>query len=443
MKKQISILLLLCAACFSSCEETVTMDDSVDVRVDAVIKGYMAELAWAENGWLAEVMTSEGIYRFYMEFTNNNMVTMYTDNLYYPELNGKPKTSTYNIRSLQRPTISFDTYSYLAIINDPDDSISGGTENEGLKTDFEFEVEDYTNGVFNLTGRVNRVPATFRKATAEEAATVKAGGLMDVLNNTVNYRSGEFCYFLVGETHVGAILNSRSVSLSYLEADGVTVVETSGQTRTELNNDVELLKPLTVAGKQLTGFTWDASAKAFSAIVDGTPTLLDAQADPIIPLHKMLGPGKNYTELASLLSMYPSTAASENQFGYLYNQTNAALTSRFNLPLQQVTLNFIYTENGSPRMTMEYVAGGYSGWFTYYLTFNQEEDQFTISKLTFEDDAYGNGALFYSASKALADFWVGKTFKIEWTSVVFGSYTMGQVSLVGGSTPAEFYGACF
>lgn len=169
MKKLSSILLSLCAVVFlAGCEEKViTMDGSADARVDAMIKSYIDELASAEHGWIADVMTDEGYYRFYMTFTDDNKVTMYTDNINYPSLNGVPKTSTFNIRSLQRPTLSFDTYSYLTIINDPDNNISGGSGNMGLGTDFEFEIDSYADGVFSLTGRVNRVDASLRKATAE------------------------------------------------------------------------------------------------------------------------------------------------------------------------------------------------------------------------------------------------------------------------------------
>ena len=69
MRKYISILILLAsAAVHTACNEsTVTMDDSVDVRVDSAMKGYQAQLAGAEFGWFADIETSKGFYRFWME----------------------------------------------------------------------------------------------------------------------------------------------------------------------------------------------------------------------------------------------------------------------------------------------------------------------------------------------------------------------------------------
>ena len=443
MKKTISIIALLFGLSFlTSCESTVTMDGSADARVDAVIKGYISELAAAENGWIFDVMTSEGNYRFYMEFTDDNMVTMYTDNLYYPQWNGVPKTSTYNIRSLQRPTLSFDTYSYLAVINDPDDGISHGSGNMGLQTDFEFEVETFTDGVFSLTGRVNRVAATLRQATAEESASVKSGGLMDVLTNAQRYRSGEYCYFMVGDTKVSLILNARSIDISYVDAEG-NVIQSSGYTLTDLEGNISLLEPIEVAGETLTGFAWDASASAFEAEVAGTPQTVDAQADPVIPLHYMLGPNKTYTVLASMLDMYPSYSASENEFAYLFVQAYTSIAQRYRLQLQELDLEFYMTDGGAPRMMMVYDCSGYQGWVTYSLSFNETEDQFTVTGMSFDDDAYGNGALFASAYTALPLFWSGKTFKIDWSPVTYGSYSMGQVVLVDGDAPAAFHGALF
>lgn len=439
MKKRISILLLLCTTFFSGCEQTVTMDGSVGARVDAVIKSYIQELSGAENGWIAEVMTSEGYYRFYMDFTDKNEVTMYTDNTYYPELKSLAKTSTYNIRSLQRPTLSFDTYSYLTIINDPDNNISHGSGNQGLKTDFEFEIVDYTNGVFNMTGRINRVEATLRKATAAEAESVKVGGLMNVLLNTSGYKPKQFCYFMLGETKIGITFNARSASMSYITPDDV-VMEASSYTHTELSNDLKLAEPFKVDGKTITGFTW--TAPNFNVVVDGTPTMVEAQMEPVIRLHKMLGPNLRYTQVASLLAMYPSTLQSENSFGYHYQQA-ANTFKRYSMALTQLDLDFFLTEAGEPRMTMKYTVSGYRAWATYYLEYNEEKDQFTVTKATLENDAFGNGPDFTGVYLPLYEFWVKKTFRVDWSLTAFGPYSMAKVELVGGTTPAVFYGALF
>ncbi|MCM1301189.1 MAG: DUF4302 domain-containing protein [Bacteroides cellulosilyticus] len=446
MKKLSSIFSALClVVCLVGCKETtITMDGSADARVDAVIKSYIAELAGAEHGWIADVMTDEGYYRFYMTFTADNKVTMYTDNLYYEELNGVPKTSTYNIRSLQRPTLSFDTYSYLSIINDPNNDVSGGSGNMGLGTDFEFEIGGYADGVFTLTGRVNRVDASLRKATAEEKISIEAGGLMSVLVDVLTYQQGLNCYFPLGDATVNVLFNGRSNTFFYIDDQG-DVAEVTGFVKVEQNKNIALVEPVVIAGKSITGFAWNEDAQQYSAVIDETQVAVEAQAEPIFPLHYMLGPGKLYTITQTILQMFPSTAQTDNQFGYLMMSAYQYLARTYGMALNVVQLEFTTSESGQPRMIMMWQVGRFLGYFTYYLTFNEAEDEFTVTQMTFEDDSIGNGQVFYGGAAAtFADFWVGKTFKIEWTPVTFGSYVMGQIKLVDdGGVPAEFYGACF
>lgn len=88
--------------------------------------------------------------------------------------------------------------------------------------------------------------------------------------------------------------------------------------------------------------------------------------------------------------------------------------------------------------------GRYQGWATFYIKFNSDRSEFTVEKMTFDDDLYGNlGGAFYSrGAKYLLDFMVGKTFRIEWSNVKFGSYSMGQFTDV--NDPNSFFcGALF
>ena len=82
------VVLLAATACNDNDYET-TMGD-VDQRLDEAISSYYGELSAAENGWIANIPTSKGIYRFWMDFTDDNRVTMYTDNLMYPASGPRP-----------------------------------------------------------------------------------------------------------------------------------------------------------------------------------------------------------------------------------------------------------------------------------------------------------------------------------------------------------------
>lgn len=449
MKKIINIFSLACLGLLAGCETTADLDGGVDERVTAVINGYYETLAGAENGWITDVMTNEGSYRFYMDFTSDNQVTMYTDNIYYPELNGKPKTSTFNIRSLQRPVIAFDTYNYIHIINDPDDGTSGGSGNQGLQSDFEFEVDSLSNGIFYLTGRKNRVEARMRPATAEEVVSVKEGGLQDAIENINTYHSEEFCYIMVGENKVDVRFASRSVTLIYMDqAQNVRMI--AGNIRTELNYDFELFKPMTVEGKVITGFKWDDATETYNAIIDGSPVAVGISSEASVPLYEAIGEKKTYRTMVSLLAMYPSLSPSENYIGYAINQDNERILAGFNVGsgLNQVEIEFTVEEEAKEgekdRMLLTIVfGGGYAATYTYYLTYDANDPSlFRVNKMTQENDGAGNaGVLSGAGVTALSNFWVGKNFKLDWSTLKFGAYFMGQIEVVGGNTPAVYYGA--
>ena len=96
MKRIIYLLIpVLIALTVLSCKRDYDDDymGSVDERLNATLTAYQNELTSAEHGWMANISTSEGIYRFWMKFYVNNgevmndlkgnRVTMITDNMNY------------------------------------------------------------------------------------------------------------------------------------------------------------------------------------------------------------------------------------------------------------------------------------------------------------------------------------------------------------------------
>ena len=70
-----------------------------------------------------------------MQFTADNRVSMMFDYVeYYRDLKASPFESSYILKPLQGPTISFDTYSFLSIFADPNQLMNGaGQAGTGLR----------------------------------------------------------------------------------------------------------------------------------------------------------------------------------------------------------------------------------------------------------------------------------------------------------------------
>lgn len=446
MRKYITLLFLVAStAVHTACNETtVTMDDSVDVRVDSAMKGYQSQLAEAEYGWIADIGTSKGYYRFWMDFADNDMVTMFTDNLSYPEYNGVPRTSTYKFHAYQRPVLSFDTYNYLHIICDPNDSVSGGSSNLGLKTDFEFEVDEVTEDLFTLTGRLNRGRAYLRRATEAEMKAVKTGGLQEVLRNAPSYKSSQYCYVDVNGLVADVKLSTRTAMFLY-NVGGVPQVDVVNTHTDLITKDLVFDEPLTINGMEINGlkFIQDGSADGSFVTDSETPVLIRTKSSANVGLENCLGVGKYYTILHMEEGMFPSTEASDNYLGYLVHNVlsmKLLLTSGLTR-FSQINIYFSMDTEGNPQISIApALPSGQEITFVFQIAFNQAGDTFTINGSTLTMDSIASS--FNTGSiRNLTEFLKDKSFKIEWTKVTYDIYTMGQLRVTNSTQPAIFYGS--
>lgn len=437
MKRYFKLLIaMLGAVSFAACTETVTMDKSVDVRVDDAIQAYTKILTTADYGWMLDVMTKEGVYRFWVEFSDDNKVVMYTDNLHYPELNGVPRESTYNIRALQRPTLSFDTYNYISIINDPSNEISFGANNMGLETDFEFEFVTYDEaaGEFELQGRVNKVYARLVKAIEEEAAAAAEGGLQDVLAISTSYNNGMLNRVEINGIDCDVQFSARSVSVTYLDEDEEAVLRTA-YTYTNYEGSVFCVTPLYVEGVEVEGFLYDG-ATYYAVTEEGEESEVTAAETPQVALHYLFGYQNVYTRIHAELGMY--TNPSNPFYGYMQN-SNYKLTDTGGGEhlFAGVNIYFDRAESGNIVMLMAAVFGRFTGTVSFPMTYNEERDEITIGNKYEAED--GNGDYFFAqipGLKSMATALLGKTVRIEWSPVKYPGYNMGQLVLTNNPNAA-------
>ena len=131
MKIVYTYYLLTCVALcsiFSSCNnETDIYMENPDKRIQTKMQEYTDILTGAPDGWIAEINTQlGGIHTLWMQFTADNRVSMMFDYVeYYRDLKASPFESSYILKPLQGPTISFDTYSFLSIFADPNQLMNG------------------------------------------------------------------------------------------------------------------------------------------------------------------------------------------------------------------------------------------------------------------------------------------------------------------------------
>ena len=128
--KKVLIIVFIITACLSSCKKAdkPAFDKSADERLNETLAAYQTQLSGAQNGWKGFIATDSGrgsTYSFYFKFNNANRVVMLSD---FDSVSAvTPKESSYRLKALQQPSLLFDTYSYLHVLSDPDETVNGGT----------------------------------------------------------------------------------------------------------------------------------------------------------------------------------------------------------------------------------------------------------------------------------------------------------------------------
>lgn len=207
-KRQIIFLYFLItgiSVAFFSCTKTYndSIDgETVDERLTQALKDYQHVLTAAPFGWKFMQRTNSAYnngafdsvvntFTYYMTFDDKNTVTMYGD---FDSLQRTtPRSSTYLIKALQRPTIVFDTRNYIHVPSDPSPTVSQSTLSPGLGwgTDFQFEFAQNVDAsalgdTIRLKGMFNRAEGLMVKATQADRDLFASGEYYNRLQEISN-----------------------------------------------------------------------------------------------------------------------------------------------------------------------------------------------------------------------------------------------------------------
>ncbi|HVI47862.1 MAG TPA: DUF4302 domain-containing protein [Chitinophaga sp.] len=171
MKTNLFCLILVLITGLYACKKELdpVFDKSPDARINETLRQYQAVLTGAPYGWKALVYPAgvpNSVFSFFFRFNDSNRVQMFSD------LDGtssvKMRESSWRLKSLQQPSLLFDTYSYLHVLCDPDAGNNGGSYGQGLGSDFEFAINSLHGDTIELTGRFHSSKALLVKATQQD-----------------------------------------------------------------------------------------------------------------------------------------------------------------------------------------------------------------------------------------------------------------------------------
>jgi len=338
--KKILIYTLLSLALFTGCkkEEVLIDGERPEERTTEAVTKYTNELTGSTNGWKAFLYPEGGGgYSFYFNFTKDNKVSMYADLDVDPAR--ESMESTFRVKALQNPTLSFDTYSYLHILADPDPSTFGGIAGWGLYSDFEFTFDKQVGDSIMLTGKLLKSKLVLVKATQAEKNLYNAEGLLNSIFTSVDYvdNNNNTYFTLVDAIKVQTSINYNQKVVTFIWDDGSGGVTTTSTGFAFTLTGIRFKEPLIYKGKSIREFTLDSVKQVFFTMVDGTRLELISSSTGIYPLHLLLGIQYSYITVPNATN-YPGWGPD-----FITRRAAAAagtLSSGYNLRLDRMSFGF-------------------------------------------------------------------------------------------------------
>ncbi|RZL46625.1 MAG: DUF4302 domain-containing protein, partial [Pedobacter sp.] len=363
---------------FAGCKKTsyvAKFDKTPQERAADQISLVSTTLTSAPNGWVATLPTlSGGGFGFYMNFDNQQNVTMYADLTDgSASVAGK---SYYRVKQDIGTDLVFDSYNFISMLDDPNSAVYGGENKIGYKSDIDFIYQKISGDTIIFLGKKYRQPFKLVKATAAQKATYEAGGYKTAIDKYKSYfTTNRYPYIEItsGNSTIKVEIShnlsnvmgvAKRVDFTGVLADGKTIKSSATKFAYNLNGTDLLNAGLVFEGITFVKFVWkdantlavyDSTGKEY--IVKNNPT-------PLVPLYLLWGT-KYGGMLSDYKTIYPGTStAGADILNYFHNGLIPAITGGFAFNYGRI--NFVWnTVNKRLRIDgFSSQNGGSSGWIT-------------------------------------------------------------------------------
>lgn len=380
--KKIFYLLLLALVVFAGCKKSSfesVFDKSPEERMGDAISLVNTTLTSAPNGWIATLPTSAGGgYGFYMDFSTDQKVTMYSD--VSDVAMATAATSTYRVTTGLGAMLAFDTYNYLSVLQDPKVSVFGGVQGSGFSSDVEFTYVRSTADSLIMVGRQFRQPLIMVKATAAQKAAYVAGSYktgidkfkaffaatkypyIDIVSGNATLKAG------IAVNATNNMTAGKRVSFTGVLADGKTVIGGSSKFAFTLAGADLLGGGLVYNSISFAKFVWKDATTLALYDTAGKEYIVKSSPTPLTPLYLLIGAGytlvtvpnaTTYTGWGADYVARRATSATAmlnggyalrlEQMAYTFNNTSKKVTLKINMPQNATqyvgTLNYTYTRS--------------------------------------------------------------------------------------------------
>ncbi len=298
--KHLSYILFL-ALLFSGCSKKTEelFEESSDARVARHLAKFKKALM-DSPGWklfvypqgLENQNIEVGGLTYYVSFPDSNRTVMVAD--FVSSMALVPRESSYRLKALQRPSLIFDTYSYIHVAADPDEIVSSsptGMGGYGWGTDYEFSFKnEEPSDTILLEGNFNNSKALLIKVSQEEINEAFSGRLAYIVDATTAYSNDNaFLYFnSTSNQRIGVSLNLflYRINFSYLD-DGQFVTVSAPFSHTL--EGLHLKNSITIGGYTFQDLIWDEATEVYYINTSSGRVNIINASEPLFPLAAVLG----------------------------------------------------------------------------------------------------------------------------------------------------------
>jgi len=282
---KILLFCLILVSSLSGCQkdDELSADEKPDARLSQTLEDYKAQLVNSEYGWKAVLQPGGGAgYSFLFKFGANDRVSTLSD--VNATAAATALESTYRLKAQQRPTLIFDTYTYLHILSDPNETVSGGDRGAGKYSDFEFSIDEVTPETITLTGTLQNSKMVLTKATREDAANFirNTAAMAKAFENISDFNTYYFKRLTIGNVayDISADTNLRQITITYFEGETAKTFTTDYYyTETGL----AFLTPFTGGGANITNLTaiqYNATTRTINLTVNNVAGTIQESIRP-------------------------------------------------------------------------------------------------------------------------------------------------------------------
>ncbi len=282
-------LLLSAVSCSKPDEVERLLGDDPDSRISDTLAYVRGALVDAPHGWNAYLMTEySGGYGFFMEFDEKNRVTMMAD------LNdataSSPKESTYRVRQIMSATLSFDTYNYLTMLQDPDPSAYGGLPGRGFGSDVEFNYLRTSGDTLVFEGRKFGEPLLLVKATEPQKQTYNSEDYLSLINrNKLFFKTNPLTSLMIGNLEAEIAFNFPTKQVSLISAGSDNSFSSISASFCNYADGLAIIDDLVIDGVQLKRFVWKNANTMVAIDSEGSEYAVKINSSSVVPYLLALG----------------------------------------------------------------------------------------------------------------------------------------------------------